>query len=147
MVINLNTIKITSPLEYPGFLIWQKANQWERYINQSLKEFNISQAEILQLISLATLFREKDEVTQIDLVNFTGVSPMSVSKILKILEKRELITRSVGIDTRSKSLKITTTGMKLLIDTAPILQKANNNFFPTRDLKDFKNYLKNINQK
>jgi DNA-binding MarR family transcriptional regulator len=140
----LKSISFSSPLEYPGFLIWQKANVWEKYINDILKQLHITQSEIFQLISLATLLRQHDEVRQIDLVSFTGASPMSVSKILKILEKRDLITRTTGVDTRSKALGITEVGMRMLIDSTHLLFEANKTFFSEENLEQFKHYLQNI---
>jgi DNA-binding MarR family transcriptional regulator len=131
--------------DYPGFVLWQKSNNWERKINDLLKPYNTTHSEILQLISIMTLARLQDEVIQIQLIALTGVTPMHTSKILIKLEKNNLITRSTGIDTRSKSIEVTDAGMKLLFDTAPILQEANNNFFPKENLEIFKKYLKNIN--
>jgi hypothetical protein len=77
-----------NPMNYPGFLFWQKANVWEKYVNNQLKQFNVTQSEVLQLISLVVLLDKKVEVLQVDLVEFTGVGAMTVSKIFKILEKK-----------------------------------------------------------
>jgi DNA-binding MarR family transcriptional regulator len=130
--------------DYPGFVLWQKSNNWERYINDLLKPFSISQSEILQLISIITLLRSQDEVTQIELVALTGVTPMHTSKILIKLEKNNLISRKVATDSRAKALRVTEKGLKLLFATAPILQDANKNFFPKENLEIFNTYLNKI---
>jgi MarR family transcriptional regulator, organic hydroperoxide resistance regulator len=117
------------PRNYEGFKLWRKANEWEKTVNNALKEFNVSYSELLMLISLTYLSSIQDEVTQIDLVNYSGVTPMSVSKTLVKLEKNQIILRSQAIDTRAKSIVLSKLGTKLLINTAPIMKLTNDQFF------------------
>lgn len=135
---------LLDPREFTGFLFWQKANNWEKYVNSQLEPYNITQSEIFQLISIYILLSQQEEVTQVDIANFTGVAAMSVSKIMKKLEKKEFITRQIGTDSRSKSLKITQNGLDVLIQSANILFEANNNFFPKKDGKEFFSYLQKL---
>ena len=132
------------PREFTGFLFWQKANNWEKYVNSRLEPHNISQSEIFQLISISILLNQQEEVTQVDIANFTGVAAMSVSKILKKLEKKEFITRQTGTDSRSKSLKITEKGLDVLIKTTNILFESNQSFFPTKHGEEFFTYLQQL---
>jgi DNA-binding MarR family transcriptional regulator len=145
MMSKIDFKNVPDPMDYPGFLIWQKANAWEKFINSKLQKFGLTQSEILQLISLVILTQKKSEVTQVDLAEYTGVSAMGVSKTLKLLEKKKLITREEGTDSRSKSLGCTETGLEVLIDSAVLLREANIQFFPKNDQDQFIKYLKNIN--
>jgi DNA-binding MarR family transcriptional regulator len=139
-----NKIKSLDPTKYKGFLLWQKANNWEKYINNILKPYETTQSEIFLLISLSVLADQVVEVTQVKLVDFTDVSPMSISKTLKILEKKKLILRKTGKDTRSKSLQITSLANKLLMQTAPILFEADKEFFPKDTNSNFFKYLQSL---
>jgi DNA-binding MarR family transcriptional regulator len=141
---NLLPKNIPDPRDFIGFLLWQKSNNWEKYINQQIKSFDITQSEIFLLISLAILTSNDKEVTQIDLVKFTSVSPMSVSKALKILERKELISRNVGTDSRSKSLELTEEGVSILIKSSHLLIQSQNTFFPNQDMTIFSKYLKSL---
>lgn len=145
MVMNVSIPQdFPDPREFTGFLFWQKANNWEKYVNSQLEAYNITQSEIFQLISISILLNQQEEVTQVDIANFTGVAPMSVSKILKKLEKKEFITRQIGTDSRSKSLNITENGWDVLIKSTKILFEANNNFFPKKHSEEFFSYLQQL---
>lgn len=133
------------PSDFAGFLLWQAANKWEKYLNTQLKPFGLNQAEVLHLISIFHLLQsQSEEITQSVLAQYTGVTAMSVSKILTKLEKQGLILRSVGTDSRSKSVLITKIGEKLLIQTAQILSKANDDFYPSKSRPKLINYLNNL---
>lgn len=133
------------PRRYTGFTLWRKANDWERTLNQALKPFDITQSEILILISCAFLLQELGEITQVDIVEFIGVMPMSVSKTLKRLESNSLITRTTGVDTRSKSVTVTKQGMDILVKTAKIILEMNDSFFPEKGKAIFDSYLNSLN--
>ncbi|AFY56814.1 transcriptional regulator [Rivularia sp. PCC 7116] len=135
---------LPDPREFTGFVFWQKANNWEKYVNSQLEAYNISQSEIFQMISISILLNQQEEVTQVDIANFTGVAAMSVSKVLKKLEKKEFITRETGTDSRAKSLKITQKGLDVLIRSANTLFESNQSFFPTKNGEQFFNYLQQL---
>jgi DNA-binding MarR family transcriptional regulator len=137
-------IQYPNPSQYAGFLVWQTANKVEKYINFQLKEFGLNQAEILHLISLIHLLQTQAEVSQTQLADYTGVTTMSVSKILTKLEKLEYITRSIGSDPRSKSVVITKSGFELLIKCATTMHQIDSNFFPPKSKQTFINYLTNL---
>lgn len=143
--ISKKAANIPDPKEYAGFLLWQKSNNWEKFVNQQIKVFGITQTELFQLISLAILTMGQTEVTQVDLVKFTLTSPMSVSKTLKILEKNEFVKRIVGKDTRSKSILLTEKSESVLINSAEAIHLAEQSFFSQKGKDDFVSYLKSLN--
>jgi DNA-binding MarR family transcriptional regulator len=134
-------IQYPDPSQYAGFLVWQTANKLEKYINSQLKAFGLNQAEMLHLISLFHLLQTQAEVSQTQLADYTGVTTMSVSKIITKLEKLEYVTRSIGSDPRSKSVMITKSGFELLIKCATTMHQIDSNFFPAKSKQTFINYL------
>jgi DNA-binding MarR family transcriptional regulator len=141
----LNPSNIPDPRDFAGYLIWQKSNNWEKYVNQQIKTFGITQTELFNLISLKILSLTQDEVTQVDLAKFTSTSAMSVSKTLKILEKNSFIVRKIGTDPRSKAIQITSKAETVLIESAQVLKKADETFFPSSNKNTFVSYLKSLN--
>jgi DNA-binding MarR family transcriptional regulator len=120
------------PTQFNGFLLWQAANKLEKQTNIALKPYDLNHAEMLHLISIFHLLQFQNSLNQSQLSVFTGVTTMSVSKILTKLEKRKLITRTVGLDPRSKEISPTNSGIALLQTCAPIMNDVNNTFFPAK---------------
>ena len=132
---------IPNPNSYAGFLFWQKSNSWEKYINSILKQFKLNQAEYLHLVSLFWLQNNQPQVVQADLAQYTGVTSMGTSKILVKLEKLDFISRFTGDDSRSKAVTVTQNGLKVLMETANEIGKADKLFFSEQDKSTFINYL------
>jgi DNA-binding MarR family transcriptional regulator len=133
-----------NPNDYAGFLIWKTSNQWEKYINNLLLPFGLIQSEICHLISIIQLVQIQKTVTQVELSRSIGTTPMSTSKILRGLEKKGFISRIPGKDTRSKTIQITEQGMEILISTAPILAKADGEFFASSNPQQLIKQLQEI---
>jgi len=87
---------------------------WLRTKKQILDEFGLtgSQYEVLSAIRYLTSCRK--EIIQIDLSEETGIDPMTISTILRNLEKNDIITRSRGtVNTRVIYIKLTERGNSL----------------------------------
>ncbi|MBC7472295.1 MAG: winged helix-turn-helix transcriptional regulator [candidate division SR1 bacterium] len=143
MKVNPN-IQYPVPTDFAGFLLWQTANKWEKYINLQLKKTDLNQADMLHLISLFHLLQTSSEVSQVQLAEYTGVTTMSVSKILTKLSKIDLVTRKIGSDSRSKSISLTEKGIKILQECANKMQDADKKFFVPKAKPQFINYLNNL---
>jgi DNA-binding MarR family transcriptional regulator len=133
--------KIANPRDISGFLLWQSANKWEKYVNSHLKELGLNQSENFHLLSINYLTKSGEGLTQIGLSLFTGVTSMSVSKILKKLETQKIIKRTTGKDSRSKNLKLTEKGQEITIQATEILNNADKLFFPSKDKQLYIDYL------
>jgi DNA-binding MarR family transcriptional regulator len=135
---NMNSkIKNTTPdpRSFTGFLLWQTSNNWDKFINNKLKDFGLNQTEMLHLISIYWILEQYKEVNQTVLANFTGFTTMGVSKLLSKLEKLGLISRHTGVDSRSKLVNITPKGKELLFSTAYLLVEAHHEFFSIAENK------------
>jgi DNA-binding MarR family transcriptional regulator len=125
----VNTMQYPDPQSFRGFVLWQDANRWEKFVNSRLQPLGVNQTGMFHLIALGWLLVSQPIVTQVDVAHYTGMTPMNVSKTLKKLEKIRLISRTVGSDTRSKTLLITPEGMSILHESAGILKLAHDDFF------------------
>jgi DNA-binding MarR family transcriptional regulator len=141
----MKTNPIPDPRNYAGFLIWQTNNSWEKFVNLKLKEFDLNQSELLHLISIMWLLEQYKEVNQTNLASFTGVTTMSVSKILRKLEKLNFVVRKTGLDSRAMSVNVSKLGKELLLKTVPILTTAHEEFYNVVGDQAFIKYLKAIN--
>jgi Transcriptional regulators len=87
---------------------------WLRTKKQILDEFGLTgpQYEVLSAIRYLNNYRK--EIIQIDLSEETGIDPMTISTILRNLEKNGMITRSRGIvNTRVIYIELTEKGNDL----------------------------------
>jgi DNA-binding MarR family transcriptional regulator len=83
-------------------------------------------------------------VTQVQLANHAKMEVMLVSNILKVLEGKKLIVRSISKkDTRAKSIKVTAKGESILRPAVKAVEKFDEEFFSVldRDLPDFNKLL------
>jgi DNA-binding MarR family transcriptional regulator len=133
-----------NPNDFAGFLIWKTSNELEKYINSLLVPFGLIQSEIFHLIAIMQLVQSSKTVSQIEISRSIGTTPMSTSKILRNLEKKQLISRVVGNDSRSKSIQITHEGLKILMSTVQILGDANTTFFANTNQQELTKNLKQI---
>ena len=159
MTLNLIPPDSPNPNNYAGFLVWQIANKWEKYVNIQLKKHNATQSECFCMISILQLLQDKNqvkglkitremtpEVTQVDIARQSGNSIMNTSKILKNLEKKDLIERTTALDSRAKSIKLTKKGMQISMNVASVLHQANSDFYGIHGNKNLIQSLQNINQ-
>lgn len=143
-------MKIQSKTNYPdptkfnGFLMWQSANKLEKQVNSALKPYDLNQSEMLHLISIFHLLTQNKTLTQAQLANFTGVTTMSVSKILTKLESRNFIKRQVGHDPRSKNITVTDDGLNFLRTCAPLMNGVEESFFPVSFNSELINILSQL---
>jgi DNA-binding MarR family transcriptional regulator len=143
----VNDIPMTQypdPSNYAGFLVWQKANKWEKFINSKIKEIGLNQSELLHLISISHLMRTQKEISQTQLADYTGVTTMSVSKILTKLESLGFVGRKVGTDPRSKSIVVTEQGFVTLIQCAELMHDSDAEFYPKTQKPNFIQYLNKL---
>ena len=102
-----------------GHLIWQVALKWRLAMDRVLAEHGLTSAQYGVLASLHALSRSGDLPTQRELADFSGVEPMSVSKLARGLERRGLVRRTQHpSDTRAVELELTSHGAELVTRAA-----------------------------
>ena len=125
------------PSECSGFLVWQITNLWQRRMKIVLDPIGLTHVQFLLLNALATMNKTIDKpITQMMLANNTNCDKMMVSKVLRLLEERKYVMRKAHhLDTRSRSLLITTKGMELIEKATPVFIKAEEDFFKSMKSK------------
>jgi len=114
-----------------GFLLWQVSSIWEqkqKYALESIHKITHSQYVIMASIYWLTLSGE--EVTQISLSQHTKIEPMTVSQLLKVLQKKEYIHRKPhSKDTRAKTVYLTDNGKVLMEKAIVTIEAIDADFF------------------
>ena len=130
-----------------GYLLWQTNMLWQRQMNSALSQVELTHTQFVILISLGWLLKNSSNVTQAEIADFSKTDRMMVSKILRTLQKKELIARKEHEkDTRAKCVFLTKKGEETLQKAFKIKIHANNEFFSSlpdqeRFMKDLKHIL------
>ena len=119
-------------------------NLWHKQIKDQLKEVGLTHPQFIVLSSIGFLSMQNDEVNQVDVSKTSDIDVMTVSTIVRNLEKSSLVMReSSKIDTRAKSIVLTKIGQKKLAEALPIVEKVDHDFFDSlgKHREDFNHLL------
>lgn len=105
-------------------------NNWHKKIKTELAAIGITHPQFVVLASLGYLEQSKNEIKQIEISKKSDIDVMTVSTILKNLEKQQLIQRSHSkIDTRAKVVMLTSIGRSKLNKALKIVEQIDKVFF------------------
>lgn len=140
------TFNFKSPNDSPGYLLGQLTLLWQRKQKKVLDPLDLTQTQFALLCALAWLSNESNNVTQIDIANQTNFDRMMVSKVLRTLETKKFVTRQEHeIDTRAKTIRLTSNGETILQKAIIEIENADIEFFASLDNK-LAQYNKNMVQ-
>src|SRR3989338_5589068 len=114
---NNNIEKLTlfkTPEESPGYLLWHVSSSWRSSIEKTLKPLKLTHPQFVVLATTSWLTRKGDHVNQIDISKSTGLDPNTTSQVLRSLEIKNFIKRTLSINERSKNPFLTDLGFKVL---------------------------------
>ncbi|GGZ38563.1 transcriptional regulator [Echinicola pacifica] len=118
------------PEDSLGYLLWQTTMQWQRQMNRALEKINLTHTQFVILAALGWLQKKSNAVTQKEIADHSNTDRMMVSKILRTLQKNELIERREHeTDTRAKCVFLTPKGREILQKAIEIKTLSNNTFF------------------
>ena len=118
------------PDQSAGFLLWQAANAWQREQKSALDDLGLTHVQFVLLASLSWLTRAGETITQIELARHANADVMMTSQVLRVLENRKLIERSVNLkDSRAKCLRVTAEGQQLVATSLPLVENTDAKFF------------------
>ena len=132
--------------EDSGFLMLQVSSLWSNYHDKVLKKYHdlsYMQYAVLASVYWLVLHSEK-QVTQIILAQHTKISPMTVSQMLKVLESKGYVCRSIHLtDVRAKSVDLTQAGKELMNKAVKTIFDADAKFFQVlgKNIKQFNRYM------
>lgn len=113
--------------ENPGFLLWQVSTLWSKSTTTALKPLGLTHP---QFIILATIDWLKGKgATQEEIGRRIVLDPKVTSHLLRSLEVKRLI---------ELPLKLTTAGAEVLAKALLVVERADEAFFATIDLKGSK---------
>jgi DNA-binding MarR family transcriptional regulator len=131
MTINWERVsQFTVPEDSMGFLLWQVVHLWQRQIEVTLSELDITHLQFVLLAGIGWLTRNGDSLTQAQLAEFCKIDVMQISQVARKLEAKELIQRSSHpTDTRAKVLNLTSSGVTVLEQALPLVERLDADFF------------------
>lgn len=115
---------------------------WMRTKKQILDEFNLTGSQYEVLSAICYLGNYKKEIIQIDLSEETGIDPMTISTVLRNLEKNSIITRIRGTkNTRVVYVELTEKGNTLYAMASSKMSLCCNNLYRNIDEKNLTSQL------
>lgn len=119
-----------NPEENAGFLLWQISMLWQRTVNAALSALDLSHTHFVVLAATAWLTREGATATQTDIANHAQLDKMTLSKIVRDLQKRGLVQRAEHeTDTRAKTVMLTQDGASALKRALRLVEASDDALF------------------
>ncbi len=113
------------------------AQKWERAVDHVLDGFDTTCTQVELLSCIVELMKEGNPVTQKDIAEFLDRDKNTVSEVMRLLEKKGYITRTVSeSDLRAKYIRLTDKGYDLLEKSVREMVRMNERFFPEHDEND-----------
>ena len=127
--------------ESTGFLFWQVSTLWQRKIKEILKPFNLTHTQFVILAVIEELQEHAENITQKMISDISNIDVMTISSTIRLLEKKELITKkSNKIDTRANSIINTNLGSEILLCATEKVEEVDSIFF-SPSTQEFHNQL------
>lgn len=119
-----------SPSDSIGLSFIKAYNLWHKMIKEELNIINLTHPQFVVLASLGYLSQNNEEVNQVTISKQSDIDVMTVSTIIKNLEKSMLIIRKESkTDSRAKSVHLTKKGQILLNKALPLVEEIDTRFF------------------
>lgn len=128
---NDNPFSIEQLDDNTGFLLWQISSIWQLKQKKALEaNYDITHTQYVLLASIYWLTLHNEEVTQISLSLHTKIEPMTISQVLKALQKKGYIFRQPhSKDTRAKAVYLTEDGKNLMKKAVITIEDIDTRFF------------------
>ena len=113
-----------------GLLFIRTYHKWHGLIKKQLKTIDLTHPQFVVLTTLAALLRQQEWVSQTDIARFSDMDVMTVSQIIRLLVKKELIIREVHPkDSRANIILLTDTGLQKVNQALPLVESIDQAFF------------------
>lgn len=113
-----------------GFLFIRVYNKWHSEIKTQLQTLGITLPQFVVITTLAYLSQEEENVTQVMISNFSDMDVMTVSQVLKLLERDGMLTRSKHpSNARANCIELEAKGVALLSEAMPKVLAIDKAFF------------------
>ena len=117
------------PPESPGFLWWRISNLWQREQRNALQPLGLTHTQFVAL-AVASWFGQEEPITQARLSQLTRSDPMTISQVVRTLEKMGCFERAPHPeDTRAKVITVSDAGRELAAQAIRIVEATDRAFF------------------
>jgi len=130
-----------------GLLFIRVYNKWHSTINQELRKLGITHPQFVILTTLNFLSQADDNVTQVSISKLADMDVMSVSQIIRGLEKNEFIKRTTNPkDSRANAVILLPKAQEMVKLSLPVVEKIDDDFFGIlkENEKVFRQYLNQL---
>lgn len=122
--------KFADSSQSTGFLFIQAYNNWHTELKRQLKTIDLTHPQFVVLTTLGYLQKAHEEVQQVSIANAADMDVMTVSQVLTLLERKELVVREASkTDTRAKAIALTGKGRELLKLALPMVEQVDELYF------------------
>lgn len=135
------------PHDSPGFLLWQTMITWQRLIKKVLEPHEISHAQFVLMALLLWFDLNQQDTSQAQLVSWSKLDKMTVSKALRQLEEMDYLSREAdSADARAKRITLTLRGKMVVLKIVPLVEQADARFFETIPTHDQQTLIQILRQ-
>ena len=118
------------PEQSPGFLLWHVTLRWQREIAAALAPLNLTHVQFVLLAAAWWLNARGEDPNQLGLARQAGTDGKMTSEVLRKLEAKGLIVRTVdAADTRARRLRVTSDGADLAVRAIAVVEAVDAAFF------------------
>lgn len=118
------------PGQSPGFLLWHATLRWQRGIAAALAPLHLTHVQFVLLASTWWLNEHGERPNQIALAAHAGTDVKMTSQVIRSLERKGLVERTVDPDdTRARRLRVTRSGARLAPRAIAAVEKLDAEFF------------------
>ncbi len=118
------------PEQSPGFLLWHVTLRWQREIAAALAPLNLTHVQFVLLAAAWWLNAQGEDPNQLGLARRAGTDVKMTSEVLRKLEAKGLIVRTVdAADTRARKLRVTSGGAELAVRAIAVVEAVDAAFF------------------
>ena len=128
--LDFNSIYKNDSQQSTGLLFIRAYHKWHGLIKNELKTIDLTHPQFVVLTTLAALLRQQEWVSQTDIARFSDMDVMTVSQIIRLLVKKELIMREVHPkDSRANIILLTDMGLQKVNQALPLVEGIDQTFF------------------
>ena len=123
MYINgMSAVRIDGPT--PGYLVWRLSTKWRVAVDRAVAPLDLTHAQYSFLASLSGMQESGLRPSQRMLADHTGLEPLYISKLARMLEASGLIVRDPDpADTRAVRLSLTERGRAVVTPAIGIVRQ------------------------
>jgi DNA-binding MarR family transcriptional regulator len=115
-------VSLGAPQNAAGFVMWRVVHRYQREVDQALRGLDLTHLQFVTLALAAWLARGGEAATQAELARAGDIHVMQVSNVIKALETKRLVRRTVSpVNPLAKCVAVTKPGLAALRTALPLV--------------------------